>query len=81
MKTARSSQEEITLSQGACDSETITGTSDCCRGETTIRAESCARLPAWKAKLLQSAFVGNFKEQDEGDAQEVAAVCRDSLPW
>lgn len=23
----------------------------------------------------------NFKEQDEGDAQEVAAVHRDSLPW
>lgn len=47
-------------------------------GQKALRA---ARLPVWKAKFIQSAFVGNFKEQDEGHAQEVAAVCRDSLPW
>lgn len=44
---ARSLQEEkTTSSQGAYASETITGTSGCCRGETTIRAESSVSCPS-----------------------------------
>lgn len=46
-----------------------------------LKALQAAHLLVWKAKCIQSAFVDNFKEQDEGDAQEVAAVHRDSLPW
>lgn len=77
---ARGLQEEkTTSSRGAWASEAMTATSGCCKGESTIRAETSASCT--KAKLTPSAFVGSFKEQDEGDAQEVSAVCRDCLPW
>lgn len=79
MKMARSLQEEtrpVPLRQllgqvTAAEAESPSG----------LKALRAAHLPARKAKLTQRVCVGNSKEQEDGDAQEEAAVCRDSLSW
>lgn len=81
---ARSLQEEkTTSSQGPMPLRQLLGQVAAVEAKPPSgqKALWAARLPVWKAKFIQSAFIGNFKEQDEGHAQEVAAVCRDSLPW